>query len=385
MTRKLVTIREVIGTIPIEGADNIELAVVDGWQCVVKKGDFVPGQFGLYFEIDSLLPLDNPAFAFLQRPGATKTHHRLKTIKLRGTLSQGLLVRLDTPGLEAAREALLTCGGGGTGDSDINVVRAVDDGVSDDYAALLGVTKYEPPQPGESGITGQTRVVTFPGFIPRTDLERVQNLKREVQAIIEANGNISIEQHQFEVQAKYDGTSITAYYCPDVCLPEGDTYEHGVCSRNQDLKDIDNMFWRGAAEAKWLTALPIIAAACGGTVAIQGELCGPGIQSNRMKLETKRAFAFDIFSVRHARYLTRPERDLMWGLVKFQAGIEIAEVDTFAAVWFLSPLSEILVDLMATCEGSVKYPLEGIVFKSLRPNGLRFKALSNSYLLKYDA
>jgi hypothetical protein len=144
------------------------------------------------------------------------------------------------------------------------------------------------------------------------------------------------------------------------------------------------MYWQAAYAAGWLEALPIIARACGGTVAIQGELMGPKIQSNRMKLENRQAFAFDIFSVSHARYLTRTERDLMWGLVKFQCGAEIAEVDTVAPVWHLSPISEILVDFMAECESSVDYPLEGVVYKSHKPGGLRFKALSNSYLLKYN-
>jgi len=350
MPRKLVTVREVSAVTPIEGADNIELAHIDGWSCVVKKGAFQPGMQGFYFEIDSLLPLDNEAFAFLQRPGATKTHHRFKTIKLRGTLSQGLLLRLDElPKL--ADYLLLT------------------ENEEPDLAAFIGVTKYEPPQPGDPSTPG-VRIRTFPGFLPRTDLERVQNLKREVQGIIEANGNIAIEQHTFEVQAKYDGTSITAYYRPDAFMPESGTYEQGVCSRNQDLAyDAANVFWTGAIEAYWLVALPIIAEACGGAVAIQGELMGPGIQSNRMKLEAKKAFAFDIWSCRHARYLVRWERDLMWALVKFQTGVEIAEVDTMAAWWSLPPLDEILGDLMSVCEGSVKYPLEGIVFKSLKPGG----------------
>lgn len=54
--RKLVTIRQVSQILPIEGADLIELALIDGWQCVVKKGEFSVGALGLYFEIDSFLP-----------------------------------------------------------------------------------------------------------------------------------------------------------------------------------------------------------------------------------------------------------------------------------------------------------------------------------------
>jgi len=366
MSRKLVTVRQVIEILPIVGADKIELAKIDGWQVIVKKGDFEPGMQGFYFEIDSLLPLDNEAFAFLQRPGATRTHHRLKTIKMKGTLSQGLLLRLsDLPKLW-------------------DYVMLTDEG-EQNIAGYAGITKYEPPLPGEPG---SPSVITFPNFIPRTELERVQNLSRDVTLAI-----ANTEPETFEVQAKYDGTSITAYYCPDVWLPEFNSHEFGVCSRNQNLSldavigrdagAVDSMYLRAATDAGWLRALWPIAEACGGTIAIQGELVGPSIQGNRMNLPTRQAFAFDIYSCNHGRYLTRTERDLMWGLVEFKTGVRIAEVDTIAEVWPLTAPSDILVDFMGECERSVKYPLEGIVYKSRRPGGLRFKAISNSYLLKF--
>lgn len=366
MTRQLVTIRQVTEVAPIEGADFIELAKVDGWQCIVKKGDFEVGFFGVYHEIDSLLPLSNPAYAFLQRSGATKTHHRLKTIKMKGTLSQGLLLPLNADGLEVARSWF-------TNGPETEVP---------DLAAEMGVTLYEPEIHGVGGATGVC-LRTFPGFLPRTDLERCQNIKRDIELTI-ANNIGSPEPETFEVQTKYDGTSLTAYCRPDVFVCAYEMSEIGVCSRNQQLKDDGaNMYWRGALDAGWLYALPIIAEACGGTVAIQGELMGPGIQSNRMKLIAKQAFAFDIFSVKHARYLTRTERDLMWDLVEFKSGVRIVEVDTMAACWALTPLSDILIDFMAHCEKLVGYPLEGLVYKSNRPGGLRFKAISNSYLLKF--
>ena len=58
--RKLATIRTVKKLVPIKGADFIELAIVDGWQCVVKKGEFTEGDKGIYFEIDSVKDSCNP-------------------------------------------------------------------------------------------------------------------------------------------------------------------------------------------------------------------------------------------------------------------------------------------------------------------------------------
>ena len=66
MERKLASIRKVLTTKPIEGADAIELAVVDGWQTVIKKGEFQVGDLCVYFEIDSFLPI-REEFEFLRK------------------------------------------------------------------------------------------------------------------------------------------------------------------------------------------------------------------------------------------------------------------------------------------------------------------------------
>ena len=93
--RKLVTLRRVTEILPIEGADFIELALLDGWQCVVKKSEFKAGDIGVYFEIDSFLDHTKPQFAFLA-PRAIKWNGkegaRIKSMKLKGNLSQGLLL-----------------------------------------------------------------------------------------------------------------------------------------------------------------------------------------------------------------------------------------------------------------------------------------------------
>lgn len=94
--RKLASIQRIWKIEPIEGADKIELAYVLGWQCVVNKGQFKPMDLAVYFEIDSFLPII-PEFEFLRSSSYRKTDvmgegFRLKTMRFRGQISQGLLL-----------------------------------------------------------------------------------------------------------------------------------------------------------------------------------------------------------------------------------------------------------------------------------------------------
>lgn len=160
--RKLASIRVVSEIKPIEGADNIELAIVDGWQCVVKKGEFFEGQPCVYFEIDSFLPI-KPVFEFLRKSSyrkmGMKEGFRLKTIRLRGQISQGLVL-----GLSILPEGLEPC--------------FFENSNHKDVSDILGVIKYEPPIP--ACLVGKVKG-NFPSFIRKTDLERVQNIWNEIK------------------------------------------------------------------------------------------------------------------------------------------------------------------------------------------------------------
>jgi RNA ligase (TIGR02306 family) len=84
MERKLATIEKILEIHSIEGADQIEKAVIRGWNIVVKKDDFKEGDLCIYCEIDSLMP-ERPEFEFLRPRG-----FRIKTIRLRNQVSQGI-------------------------------------------------------------------------------------------------------------------------------------------------------------------------------------------------------------------------------------------------------------------------------------------------------
>lgn len=160
MKRKLASVRVIANIEPIHGADMIELATVDGWKVVVAKNvDHKVGDFVVYCEVDSFLPI-KPEFEFLRKSSykkmADQEGFRLKTIKLRGQVSQGLILPI----------------------SEVIPFPDVLDymEVGKDVTELLSIVKYEPPIPAE--LAGKVKGL-FPYFIPKTDEERVQNLSSE--------------------------------------------------------------------------------------------------------------------------------------------------------------------------------------------------------------
>jgi RNA ligase (TIGR02306 family) len=351
--RNLVTIRTVAEIKPIANADMIELAVVDGWQLVTKKGEFKVGDRAVYLEIDSFLPC-RPEFEFLRRSSYKKMGEeegfRLKTVRLRGELSQGLLLPLSVVNL--------------TGDEN-----------DDDLASLLGVKLYEPPVPAQ--LAGKV-VGMFPSFIQKTDQERVQNLtgklwgKGETVIYTDGEGNEIVKEippavkRSYEVSEKMDGSSCTVFNYGD---------QFGVCSRNLQLEeDPENSFWKMAIKYNLKEKLS------GHNVAIQGELCGEGIQKNKYKLKGQDLFVFDIFDIETRRYFSPEER------LSFLAEVT-PELNSVPILERDFELPEDIGGLLTHVQGkSVLNPAaerEGLVFKEegVAPIRFSFKGISNKYLL----
>ena len=210
--RKLASIQTVNTVEPIPNADAIERIRVLGWWIVAKKGEHQPGDKIVYCEIDSLLP-ERPEFEFLRASSFKPAHDdlpagfRIKTVKLRGQVSQGICFPL----------------------SILPVGSPTDEGA--DVTELLGVKKWEPPVP--VGMGGKVKG-GFPGFLPKTDETRVQVL----EGVIQRN-----QGKTFSITEKLDGTSFTAF------LRQG---EFGICSRNlwMDETDDTNVLARVARNLK---------------------------------------------------------------------------------------------------------------------------------------
>lgn len=332
--RKLATIRRIDEINPIPNADAIEVATVGGWNVVVKKGEFSVGQQALYLEIDSWVPTE--LAPFLSKGKEPREYmgvkgERLKTVKLRGQISQGLLLPVPE-GLVVGFE-------------------------EDDVSVHLGILKWEPQIPAQ--LAGLMKG-NFPSFIQKTDQERIQNIKRQFEDIIAADDEL------FEITEKLDGSSMTVYW------RDGD---FGVCSRNIDLKESDdNAFWKMAKSLNLKEKLDTY----GRNIALQGELIGPGIQGNQYGLASHEYRIFDVYDIDGGCKLLPLERDD----ALFNLELETNTVP-FCGSLKLSSIGSTIADILKYAEGHSainRSEREGLVFKSMQRE-FSFKAISNKWLL----
>lgn len=338
--RKLATIRKIDDIKPIEGADAIEVATIGGWKVVVKKNEFKVDDLAVYFEIDSWIP--HELAPFLSKGKEPREFEgvkgeRLRTIKLRGQLSQGLLLPYGTVMSNYDGEA-----------------NSTDWNEGDDVTELLGIKKWEKPIPAQ--LAGQVRG-NFPSQIPKTDQERVQNLKKEIDICIKDNVS-------FEVTEKLEGSSMTCY------LING---EFGVCSRNLDLKrDENNSFWKVAIEQDIEGKMRDMDMST--DFAIQGELIGPGVQGNIYNLNKLDFYVFDVYDIQTGEYLTPDVRQA------FVREMGLNHVPVLGNNVVLPENMEELID-SAECKSVLaNVEREGIVFKE-RFGQFSFKVISNKYLM----
>jgi RNA ligase (TIGR02306 family) len=334
MERKLATIRVISDIRPIEGADMIELATVGGWNIVVAKNvGHKVGDHVVYCEIDSFLPIKEE-FEFLRKSSYKKMGDqegfRLKTIKLRGQVSQGLILPMSV-----------------FGDFSWTAYEGLD------VTNRLGIVKYEPPIPAE--LSGKVKG-GFPSFLHKTDEERVQNLVKEY-------GEYKLTSaHQFYMTEKLDGSSATFY------MNEG---EFGVCSRNLELLETEgNTFWKVARELDLENKLKDK-----GNICLQGELIGEGIQGNPYKIKGQTVHFFNGFDID-----TQTRMNINDFLILLDE-LELLSVPILDVVFLLPDTVEGMLKLAEDKSRLNKLTeREGVVVRSL-DNTISFKAISNKFLL----
>jgi RNA ligase (TIGR02306 family) len=340
--RKLASIRTIDSIAPIEGADAIEVATVGGWKIVVKKGEFAVGDLAVYLEIDSWVPTELAPFLSKgkdPREFEGIKGERLRTIKLRGQLSQGLLLPLSV-----VFELSPT--------TEVDIV-----GV--DVTEALGIVKWERPMNAQ--LAGMARG-NFPSLIPKTDQERVQNLVGEIRAATES-GSL------FEITEKLEGSSMTVYLIDGV---------FGVCSRNLDLKETEgNAFWATARELDIEGKMRAVSeSASNWNFAIQGELIGPGIQNNIYNLSKTEFHVYDVYDITGGEYLFPFNRQR---LIE-RMGLTHVPVITIDKDLGVGSVADILTWAEDKSRLNPNQEREGIVFKQTK-GGMTFKAISNKYLL----
>lgn len=368
--RKLASIQKIVNLETIPGADSIEKATVLGWELVVKKNEFNIGDLVVYCEIDSIMP-EKPEFEFLK-----DRKYRIKTIKLRGQISQGICFPLS----------ILP--------DNVEIVEGLD--VTD----VLGIKKWEAYEEEQRCARQTGKIVypkwmpqfiiniihrfkfvrehyrkqsgskSFPSLIPKTDETRVQVL----QPLID-----KYKGKQCYYTEKLDGSSITVYQING---------KFGVCSRNIDLKrDKDNKFWKTVLEHDLENKFKRFF--YNANIALQGELIGEGIQGNKYKIKGLDIYFFNVFFIREMRYGNVEElMDICLGLG--EKTVPILEynymlTDSIHDIVELSKGRSVIGDCLR--EGIVIRPVNEIIDKDIRcqlvRNRISFKAVNPDFLLKY--
>jgi RNA ligase (TIGR02306 family) len=385
MERKLVTLRTITEIKPIPDADRICAYILDGWQVVDQVGKYEVGELVVFFEIDSLLPI-REEFEFLRKSSYVQKNwlegivpngegFRLRSIKLKKTLSQGLITKI-------------------LNDSDLATkITFHEIQIGEDLSEYFGVIKYDPPQ-RTAGLPGGIPKGNFPWFIPKTDQERIQNIHTShLQECIDSG-------ELFEVTQKYHGSSITIFY-----IREGSQYQDekhsglGICSRNVYLKieeNPDNHFVKTTFDLNLHKVIEVVSDHLNIDLAIQGEICGPGINQNWHGLESYNIFIFDIYNITERRYFSPVER---WNIIQImlQPNLNSKYIGAIADLFIPeqmvnrgNDISNYFLPIPSTDRSVLlewaNYklpngkPNEGLVFKSATRD-FSFKVVNNEFLL----
>lgn len=361
--RKLASIQKIRSVEPIEGADRIELVHVLGWQCVAKKGEFKEGDYCVYFEIDSFLPIE-PRFEFLRSSSYKKSDllgegFRLKTQKMRGQISQGLVLPCsEFPELWYDPVEKMNC-----------VVPCE----GQDVTELLGVRKWEIE---EKATTGGTVIGTLPYDVPHTDETRVQNFLDYTE---------EFKGLEYYISTKMDGSSHS------ISIDENGFH---VTGHNYEYKDDNTSSFYNFVKEKgyeelmryWMRNHLNIK-----TLTIQGEFCAPGIQQNRLKLKSPEWYVFTVRVNGERLGLDEMTRVLFGSNFDAREGFKMVPIEERG--WDLPSKYPTVESLLERADG--EYPnggkKEGIVIRPVNPvyskiigAELSMKVVNNKYLLKNE-
>lgn len=380
--RVLARVAQIQKLIEIPGANNIELAIIDGWQVVVGKGSHKPNDFVVYFEIDSLLPLSEPAFVDLGKRVFSKLlftidgeHYvRIKTAKMMKQLSQGYVASLQELRIDPQQIHL-----------------------GQDLTEFLGILKYESSEERSlnnagSLACGTKRGLPFPSFIPKTDQNRIQNIQfRYDEAVLYGE--------MFEKTYKLDGSSLTAWMKDGVVGVASRNVSFRMQPENRGIKAIANdvhkcirkhgflgflknfklrtqieadvnAFTQMAKNSGVFSAL----AKLNRNIAFQGEMVSPSIQKNFEGVDSNQLYIYDVYDIDAKRYLLPQERlDLL-------NAFSLKGVPSEGFVILPETVADAIEDADGPSGLNGKYR-EGFVYKSLTRD-FSFKVISNKYLLK---
>lgn len=246
-------------------ADRLELAklIGIGYQFIIGKGQFQPGDQVLYFPIDALITPEILATIGLTGKLSGKNKNRVKTIRLRGCISQGIVV---APATILKEQVGPTFGYDSNGDGTYRKI---------DYAELLGVTKYEPEEAGPGQLGPQS---PLPAGVCHYDIENCERWQNQLGALMDQPVVITekLEGSHIAITRLLDGTIVT-------------------CTRKTSLVEPESKYHMGAENSGIYGAIKELAEIHPEhQITIRGELCGPGVQGNIYGMTRLHMYVFDI-------------------------------------------------------------------------------------------
>ena len=398
--RELAYVVIIDGIEPIPGYDRVEHAIVGGWRVIVQKDQFKVGDPAIYFEIDSKVPADRECFAFLE-----KRNYKVKTLKMCKTISQGLLMHAEDFGWEiheASEEKVCIFDDEGINHYATDESRFLTKKLGVTYAdeedntrKAASVDKYKKMAQRRPEIFKKPwaqwmmrrdwgRKIMFiffgkkkdkkngwPSWVQKTDEERVQNMPW-----------ILTNDEKWIATEKIDGTS-TTFTMKRKKFGKKELY---VCSRNVCFDSVEkpcfydsNVYWEMAQKYDIFNVLSqmLDEHPAEEWVTIQGETYGAGVQHREYSMTGHDFAAFNLIFSTQGRVGTKQ----MIGMLT-PYGIPCVPVIEYEM--YINQFENVDA-ILAYAEGNSQLdgkPREGIVFRTL--DGTKsFKAVSNSFLLKY--
>lgn len=355
--RKMAYIAEITAIHEIPNADAIVSYEIDeGWNVVDKKDSHSIGDQVVYLMIDAWVPHELAPFLSKNKPPREYNGvkgEKLRTIRLRGALSQGLILPISVLGKPVSRANRGLCDVYLKRDENHTIICGVNAELGADVSHFLNIQKWEPPP---EFLHADAKGL-FPTFLQKSDQTRIQNLWRDNRELFTRTDIL------YEISEKLEGQSETLYYYNG---------EFGVCSRNLELKDSDNTFWNTARKYDVQNKLTQF----GRNIAIQCEQCGPGISGNIYGMTDHKLYIYDVFDIDEQRYLSPIERD------DVTHRLDLPTVPIIAAS---HPGFKTLQEYLDFADGYSVLPYnktlrEGLVFKAHTKERISFKTISNKYL-----
>ena len=374
--RKLATLQIIRNLRKHPNADTLDLVSIKGWEVITKTGDFKEGDWCIFIECDSLVP-PIPIFEFME-----KRKFRVKTQKLRGIISQGLVMPIsiiDTMIKEGHIKKFKIKWEEGT-----------------DLTEIIGVKKYDPEAEKERRQAGRVykkknpiieymkqyqwfrrlhynivgrNTKNFPWFIKKTDEERIQNMP------------FFFKQHDgklFYIMEKLDGTSLTVAIRNEKLsiLKKFFGTDFYVCSRNLTLySKNDTIYWKIVEQENIEKKLRSV----GKNIAIQGEIVGETIQKNKYKLKGIDLYVFNVVDLDKNIYYNNGEKIEFCSKYGFKMCPHLGEIRISEDMKVPDMIE------LATRKSFIddKIWAEGIVLRDYYNDRISVKAINPEFLLKY--